>query len=181
MKSLIKTSSVILAVCLATSSFSLAQDRSNNKARPSPNAEVSQTIGTTVVSLTMGRPGLKGRDIEKMIPDGEVWRTGANESTNITFSGDVKIGDASVEAGTYSLYTLRDKSSSSMTIIINSKLSWGTRYDEAEDVVRTTVPYTMGNHPAEWMAIYFDKLTDTSANMKIHWGEFQAVVPIAVK
>lgn len=181
MKSLIRISSFALAVLLATSSFSFAQERGNGKARPSPNAEVSQTIGTTVVSLTMGRPGLKGRSIEKMIPDGEVWRTGANESTAITFSDDVMVGDAKIKAGSYSLYTLRDAKSSSVTVIINSKLSWGTRYEESMDVARTTVPYTMGNHPAEWMAIYFDKLTDSSANMKIHWGEFQTVVPITVK
>ena len=181
MKSLIKTSAVILAVCLATSSFTFAQKRGNNKARPSPNAEVSQTIGTTTISLTMGRPGLKGRDIEKMIPDGQVWRTGANESTTITFSDDVKVGDVDIEAGTYSLYTLRDKASGSFTVIINSKLSWGTQYDASKDVARTTVPYSLDNHPAEWMAIYFDKLTDSSADMKIHWGGFQAVVPISVK
>ena len=181
MKSLIRISAVALAVLLATSAFSFAQKRGNNKARPSPNAEVSQTIGTAVVSLTFGRPGLKGRDIEQMIPNGEVWRTGANESTAITFSSDVMVGDAKIDSGTYSLYTLRDEASSSYTIIINSKLSWGTRYDESQDVARTKVKYTRGNHPAEWMAIYFDKLTDSSANMKIHWGDFQAVVPITVR
>ena len=136
MKSLIRISTLALAVLLATSSLSFAQKRGNNKARPSPNAVVSQTIGTTVITITYGRPGLKGRKIEDMVPDGKIWRTGANESTVITLSDDVKIGTASVEAGTYSLYTKPDADANTLEIIINSKLSWGTQYDESKDVVR---------------------------------------------
>ena len=75
MKSLIKLSVVALALLVATSSFSFAQDRGNKKARPSPNASISQTIGTTVVSITYGRPGLKGRKLEDLVPANKVWRT----------------------------------------------------------------------------------------------------------
>ena len=37
--------------------------RSNSEARPSPNASVTQTIGTTIVTITYGRPGVKGRQV----------------------------------------------------------------------------------------------------------------------
>ena len=181
MKSILRISAVALAVLLATSSFSFAQKRGNGKARPSPNAEVSQTIGTTIVSITYGRPGLKGRKLEDMVPDKKVWRTGANESTVITFSDDVMIGDASVKAGTYSMYTKPNADDNTIEIIINSKLSWGTQYDESKDVVRATVKYTTENHPAEWFSIYFDNLTNSSADMKLHWGDAVVVVPITVK
>ena len=181
MKSLIRISAVALAVLLATSSFTFAQKRGNGKARPSPNAEVSQTIGTTVVSITYGRPGLKGRSLEKMVPDGKVWRTGANESTVITLSGDVKIGKASVKAGTYSMYTIPNADNNTLEIIINSKLSWGTQYDESKDVVRATAKVTRDNPSAEWFAIYFSNLSDTSADMILHWGDARAVIPVTAK
>ncbi|MDG2167180.1 MAG: DUF2911 domain-containing protein [Opitutales bacterium] len=181
MKSLIRISTFALAILLLTSSFTFAQKRGNGKTRPSPNAEVSQTIGTTVVSLTFGRPGLKGRKLEDLVPDGKVWRTGANESTVITLSDDVMMGDASVKAGTYSLYTKPNAKENSLDIIINSKLSWGTQYDESKDVARTTVKVSRDNHPNEWFAIYFTNLTNSSADMKIHWGDAIAVVPVTAK
>ena len=180
MKTLVKSGILSLIVLFATSSFLLAQKRGNGKARPSPNAEVSQTIGTTIVSVTYGRPGLKGRTLESMVPEGEVWRTGANESTVITLSGDVMIGDKAISAGTYSIYTLPNEEDT-LTIIIKSKLSWGTQYDEAMDVARTTVPVTEDNPTAEWFTISFDSLSDTSASMNLHWGDAVASVPITVK
>ena len=121
MKSLLRISILSLAVLFATSSFTFAQERGNGKARPSPNAEVSQTIGTTVVSITYGRPGLKGRTLESLTPKGKVWRTGANESTAITLSGDVMIGNKAISAGTYSIYTI--PKGDKWTIIISSKMS----------------------------------------------------------
>lgn len=179
MKTYLKAGFVSLLVLFATSSILSAQKRGNGKARPSPNAEVSQTIGTTVVSVTYGRPGLKGRTLESMVPEGEVWRTGANESTVITVSDDVMIGDQAIDAGSYSLYTVPQDGN--LTIIINSKLSWGTQYDEAMDVARTTVPATRNNPVAEWFTISFDSLSDTSATLNLHWGDAIAAVPISVK
>ena len=179
MKSLLKISILSLAVLFATSSFTFAQKRGNGKARPSPNAEVSQTIGTTVVDITYGRPGLKGRTLESLTPKGQVWRTGANESTVITLSGDVMIGNKAISAGTYSMYTIPrgDK----WTIIINSKLSWGTQYDKAMDVERASVPATGGHSEAERFTIYFSDLSDTSATMNLRWGDTIAAAPITVK
>lgn len=179
MKSLIKFGLFSLIVLFATSSMVFAQKRGNGKTRPSPNAAVSQTIGTTAVDITYGRPGLKGRKLETMVPEGEVWRTGANESTVITLSSDVMIGDASISAGTYSMYTLPKDGKA--TIIINSKLSWGTQYDESMDVARTTVEVSRENSVAEWFTIYFSDLSATSATMNLRWGDAIAAVPITVK
>ncbi|MCZ6675587.1 MAG: DUF2911 domain-containing protein [Verrucomicrobia bacterium] len=179
MKSLLRVGILSLAVLFATSSFTFAQKRGGGKARPSPNAEVSQTIGTTVVSITYGRPGLKGRTLEKMTPKDKVWRTGANESTVITLSGDVKIGGTSIDAGTYSIYTIPQ--GDKWTIIINSKLSWGTQYDEAMDVERISVPATRDNGQVEWFTIYFSDLSDTSSVMNLRWGDTIVAATITVK
>jgi hypothetical protein len=179
MKSLIKISILSLAVLFATSSFTFAQERGNGKARPSPNAEVSQTIGTTVVSITYGRPGLKGRTLESLTPKGKVWRTGANESTVITLSNDVSINGTAVAAGTYSIYTIPQ--GEKWAIIINSKLSWGTQYDKAMDVARISVPATTGNDAVEWFTICFSDLSDTSATMNLRWGDTIAAAPITAK
>ncbi len=179
MKSLIKLSVVALALLVATGSFSFAQDRGNKKARPSPNASISQTIGTTVVSITYGRPGLKGRKLEDLVPANKVWRTGANESTAITFSDDVMIGDKAISAGTYSLYSMGNEDTA--YLIINSKLSWGTQYDESMDVARIQVPVSSDNPHVEWFTISFDTLSDTQAHLNLSWGATVVSVPITVK
>ncbi|MAL16999.1 MAG: hypothetical protein CL670_08085 [Balneola sp.] len=177
MKKLIQLSFLLVLATFFVAETAVAQDRSNSSARPSPNASVSQTIGTTEVTVTYGRPGLKGRELETLAPVGKVWRTGANESAAIAFSDDVMVGGEEVEAGTYSLYSLPN--GDEWTIILNNKLSWGTQYDMGEDYVR--VPAAAVNNGATMMerfTIYFDTLTDTKAHLNLHWGTTKVAVPI---
>jgi hypothetical protein len=122
---------------------------------------------------------LKGRTLESLTPKGKVWRTGANESTVITLSSDVKIGETSISAGSYSIYTIPQ--GEKWTIIINSKLSWGTQYDKAMDVARISVPATTGNDAAEWFTIYFSDLSDTSGTMNLRWGDTKVEAAITAK
>ena len=178
MKSILRIGILSLIALFAASSMALAQDRGGKKARPSPNATISQTIGTTVVTVTYGRPGLKGREIQSLLPTGKVWRTGANESTAITFSSDVTVAGKAIKAGTYSLYTIPGEKE--MTIIINSKMSWGTQYDKAQDVARASVSVHGGDF-VEWFAIDFDTLSDSKAHMNLHWGDYWVAVPIEVQ
>jgi hypothetical protein len=153
-----------------------AQERSNDGAKASPNAAVSQTIGTTQVSLTYGRPSVNDRDIfGGLVPYDTVWRTGANESTAITFSDDVLIEGERVEAGTYSLYTLPGEDM--WSIIINDKLSWGTQYDMNEDVLRVEVEPEESS-TMEQMMIYFENISADSGHMIIHWADTRLAVQI---
>lgn len=169
-------SGIISCALLTTSA--VAQERDNSETRSSPNASVSQTIGTTQVTITYGRPGIKGRNIfGDLVPFDEVWRTGANESTAITFSENVVIEGQEVEAGTYSLYTI--PSENEWTIILNSKLSWGTQYDENQDVVRVKTKQEKGEKVEQFM-IYFEDVTDTSAKAVLHWDTTKVPFTIEV-
>ena len=178
MKTLIRVGILSVLTLFAVNAVSFGQDRGSKKARPSPNAAISQTIGTTVVSVTYGRPGLKGRSLESLAPAGKVWRTGANESAAITFSTDVMVGDQEVAAGTYSLYSIPGKNS--WTVIINSKLSWGTRYDEATDVTRAKASASKGPE-TEWFQMDFDNLSGKKAHLNLRWGTAVASIPITSK
>lgn len=161
---------------LAVQAF--AQERGNEQARSSPNAAVSQTIGTTVVDITYGRPGVKGREVFGGLEAyGEVWRTGANESTAITFSDDVTIEGETLPAGTYSLYTIPGEEE--WTVIFNAKLSWGTEYDMAEDVLRVTVTPEQNAPQREWFMIYFRDLSSESAECVLHWDTVR--VPFTIE
>ena len=160
------------------STTSYAQERREG-VRVSPNAAVSQNIGATVVTVTYGRPGLKGRSLESLAPADQVWRTGANESAAITFSTDVMFGGKMVEAGTYSLYTIPGDN---WTIIINDKLSWGTQYDDSADVIRVPAAFTTTEATEmEWFSIYFDTLSETKVHLNLHWGTTLTAIPITIE
>lgn len=153
-----------------------AQERTTDRVLASPNASVSQTIGVTEVSLTYGRPSVRDREIfGGLVPFDRVWRTGANESTAITFSDDVLVEGERIEEGTYSLYTIPGEEE--WTIIINDKLSWGTQYDESEDVLRVDVA-AEESHFLEQMMIYFENITDNSGDLVIHWADTKVNVQI---
>lgn len=173
---LISISCLIVTFC-CISTLGFAQERGNEEPRTSPNASVSQTIGTTQVSITYGRPSVNGREVFGGLEAfGEVWRTGANESTAITFSNDVMVEDQKIEAGTYSLYTIPGEDE--WTIIINSQLSWGTQYDESKDVARVTVEPMQAQQQEQFM-IYFQNVTNSSAECVLHWDETK--VPFTIK
>lgn len=155
-----------------------AQERANDEPRVSPNAEVSQTIGTTEVYITYGRPSVNDRVVfGELEPFGEVWRTGANEATTISFSDDVNVEGENLSAGTYGLFTIPGEDQ--WTIIFNNiPNQWGAfNYEESEDVLRVQVE-AEESHYLEQMMIYFDEVTDTSANLVIHWDETRVPVQI---
>jgi len=158
--------------------FSEAHTRANDSARPSPNAAVTQTIGTSQVAITYSRPGVKDRvifgDLEAY---GEIWRTGANESTVVTFPTDVTIEGQSLKAGTYSLYTVPGQDE--WTIVFNEKISWGTRYDKSQDILRVVVDAESAPAMEQFM-IYFQNVTDTSAEAVLHWNETKVSFTIEI-
>ncbi len=169
----------VLGFSLIFASATNAQERGNDSPRVSPNASVSQTIGTTVVTVTYGRPAVRDREVfGELVPYDEVWRTGANESTVITFSENVEIEGEVLSAGTYSLYTLPGLDE--WSVIFNSKLSWGTQYDPSMDVLRVSVqPH--GGEFMEQMMIYFDDVSEESGQMIIHWDEIRVPIHIEVE
>jgi hypothetical protein len=85
----------------------LAQAPKVDFPQASPTATLKQHIGLTDIEITYSRPSVKGRKIYGgLVPYGEVWRTGANASTKISFSTPVKLNGNEIPAGKYSLFTI---------------------------------------------------------------------------
>ncbi|HYW35206.1 MAG TPA: DUF2911 domain-containing protein [Balneolaceae bacterium] len=159
----------------STSSYAQIK-RGNSKPRVSPNATISQTIGTTVITLHYGRPGVKGRKIfGGLVPYNKVWRAGANEATAINFSKDVKVQGQSLKAGWYSLFMIPGKQE--WTIIFNSTIKWGLDYVKKSDVLRVkATPEEAPMH--EWLMYSFRDLKNNSANLVLNWDK--TAVPITI-
>src|SRR5699024_6497588 len=73
----------------------------------SPTVSIDQDFSTSHIKLKYSRPGVKDRDIfGELIPYGEVWRTGANATTKVTFGEEVEVAGKMIKPGTYTLYTI---------------------------------------------------------------------------
>ena len=152
---------------------------------PSPNATVAQTIGMTKVEVAYSRPHVKGatRKEERVIwgalvPYDQVWRTGANATTKITFDGDVTVEGQKLAAGAYGLYTIPGKTE--WTVIFN-KVATGSPadYSAEKDALRVKVkPEATDMH--ELFTIGFPQVTSNSAVLALRWEKLSVYVHLAV-
>ena len=145
----------------------------------SPAASFKERIGLTGVSVEYSRPGVKGRKIfGGLVPYGEVWRTGANSATKITFSTDVNFGGTAVPPGDFALFTIPGPNE--WTVILN-KVSgqWGSyAYDEKNDVARVKVKPIAMPDSLETMTISMNDVHDDSAILTIAWEKTRVPVKI---
>jgi hypothetical protein len=147
----------------------------------SPAATVTQRVGLTDVEIQYSRPGAKGRVIfGDLVPFGEVWRTGANAATKISFSTDVKLGGQAVPAGTYSLFTIPE--AKEWTVILNKVADqFGAfSYDAAQDLLRVKAPVVALPAPLESFTIGVDELGTHSAMLTLAWEKTAVRVPIEI-
>ncbi len=128
------------------------------------------------IKVIYSRPQKKGRKIfGDLVKYDKVWRTGADEATEIKFFKDLKMADQEVKAGTYSLYTIPGEKE--WTIILSSELdSWGAySYDKGKDVARIKVPAATGD-ALEVFSIAFKKV-DKGYHMVIGWDTTRVEIP----
>lgn len=129
-----------------------------------------------IIRVIYSRPAKGDRQVfGKLVPYGKVWRTGANEATEIKFYQDVELAGKKVKEGTYSLFTIPGEKE--WTIILSSDVDyWGAySYNEKNDVVRFTAPVTETTTPVDNFTIQFDK-----SSMKFLWDKTVVEVPISV-
>jgi len=128
------------------------------------------------IKVVYSRPQKKGREIfGNIVKYDKVWRTGADEATEIKFFQDVKMGDQTVKAGTYSLYTIPGKKE--WTIILSTELdSWGAyTYDESKDAARIKITPS-SDESLEVFSIAFKKV-DKGYHMVMGWDTARVEVP----
>jgi len=131
--------------------------QAQDKPMASPRAQATATVKGKTITIDYGQPSVKGREIwGKLVPYGQVWRTGANESTTIEFSADVKLQGQAVPKGKYALFTIPGEKE--WTIIINKGIKWGAyTYKQDEDVLRVMVPVKMVATSTEKMTFSVSK------------------------
>jgi len=147
----------------------------------SPMSTLKQAVGLGDITVEYGRPSKNNRVIfGDLLPYGELWRTGANSPTKITFAEDVSINGKEVKAGTYSVFSI--PSQTEWTLIINKNLNvWGTDgYAEADDVARFLVKPVKLNDLVETFTIQFSNTKPTQVTMDLMWDNVKVSTDITV-
>ena len=150
--------------------------------QPSPTSKIEQVVGLTDVTVEYSRPGMRGRTIfGDLVPYGQVWRTGANANTKITFSDNVTVDGKELKKGTYAIYTIPGEKSWEVIFYSDSN-NWGTpqKWDESKVAAKTTVEVLEMPMKVETFTITFDDLATGSAVLGMLWENVYAGVKFEV-
>lgn len=145
----------------------------------SPHVKSEWTVDGANITVTYGKPFLKGRAVGKEVaPFGEEWRTGADEATTLTTDKPLKFGSLTVPAGTYTLYTMPGEKQ--WQLIVSKKTGqWGIPYPAGQDLGRAPMTVGKAKAPAEQLTIALDD-TAAGGTLRVEWGTTSASVPFTV-
>ena len=172
---------LIVLVCgLMFISKSPAQTPKVDFPAASPACTLKQRVGLTDIEINYSRPGVKGRAIfGGIVPYGQVWRTGANQATKITFSTDVKFNGEDVPAGSYALFTIPGEDEWTVILSKNADQFGAFQYDAKDDLVRFKVVPIKLAETIDTFTIEFNRIRDDSAELNLIWDK--TVVPLQIQ
>jgi hypothetical protein len=134
--------------------------------------------GKTYIKVVYSQPFKNEREIfGSLVPYGKIWRTGANEATEITLTQKIKIGGKSLAPGTYSIFSIPQ--ADKWTIILSKDLGlWGEyEYNAKCDQLRFDVPVKKVDQSWEAFTIKLEK-EGSGAKMTLVWDKTAVEIPI---
>ncbi len=150
----------------------LAWTPQENRKRLSPHETVSLNLKGDIITISYGRPYLKGRKLDQIEAYGRVWRLGADEATKLTVTSKTRLGDAlDLEPGSYSLFAMAGQKN--WTIIVNKVADqWGAfSYEQTQDLGRFDVPTKHAASPVEQFTVSLTKDSDSRGTLTLAWGD----------
>ena len=181
MKILASVLTIAATVVLLPASLAQMSGSTANKPMLSPPAKASVELDGKQVSINYNTPFMRGRKIfGGLVPYDKVWRTGANPATTLKTAVNLKIGTATVPAGTYTLYTL--PSETTWKLIINKQTGqWGTVYHQSEDLARVDMKKNTLPKQQEQMSISFENTHGKKTRLHVRWDTTDVWVPVVAQ
>lgn len=159
--------------------ISVAQDF--RTPRPSPDATVLQFVGVTKITIDYSSPAVKDRKIwGELVPFGQVWRTGANEATTITFADAVSINGNELVGGTYAIHCLPNANEWEIIFSKDVPVDGSSTLDPKKEALRIKVK-PEEHHFLERMTFLFTDATENSVNVNLLWEKLKVTFKVDVK
>jgi hypothetical protein len=150
--------------------------------QPSPRAQVTQKVGLTTVEIDYSRPAVRGRKIMgNLVRYDEIWRTGANKNTIISFSDPVQIEGNTLPAGQYGLYT-RPSSNQWKVYFYKSTNNWGlpNPWDDSEVALSLIITPSFFEYKIENFTITISDINSDAAQLNLIWENTLLSIPFEV-
>lgn len=171
-----------LSILLLLIGFTATTNAQIKTPQPSPSSKVEQVVGLTNVTLEYSRPAMRGRAIYgNLVPYGEIWRTGANANSKITFSDNVIIDGQELKKGTYAIYTIPNEKTWEVLFYSDAN-NWGNpqKWDDSKVAAKTTVEANKIEANIESFTLQIDNLKNNSAELGILWDNIYVGVKFEV-
>lgn len=151
------------------------------QARVSPHETHSSLVDGATITITYGRPSMRGRKIfGSLITYGRIWMPGADEATIIHTTNDLLFGDVLLPAGSYSFYTLTGETS--WKFIINKQTGqFHTVYNQDQDFARLDPRIDQLPQPVEQLTIAAVPADAGGGRLQLDWETTRLWVPFTVK
>lgn len=139
----------------------------------SPAGSVFSTVGLTDVKIDYSRPRAKGRkifgtDATVLVPNGKIWRTGANQGTKISFSEDVKVEGIAVPKGEYLILSWPGATEWTFSLYKDVSLGGNTdKYDPSKDAANFKVKPEKLTEKVETMTFNIGDISNDSKSAKV--------------
>jgi hypothetical protein len=150
--------------------------------RASERATVSQTVDGTVITVDYSRPQLRGRDSlwGKVVPHEEIWTPGANLSTSLQVSRDVKIAGQPLPAGKYSLWMVTKPGEWKLYVHRNATL-FHTRPPKLDDMLLSMPVTPASGEKVEMLTFDFPRVWAEGTELRFRWGTTTVPIEILVQ
>ena len=146
----------------------------------SPHVRTSWVIDGANISIEYGRPSLKGRAEDVLMPRGKPWRTGADEATVLTTDKALKFGTLSLAPGSYTINTEPgDKQWQLLVGKVGKPGQWGIPYNATLEIGRAPMQTAKTPAPVEQVTISIDD-TPAGGTLRVEWGTARATIPFSV-
>lgn len=172
--------SLFVAIFSLCSTVTFAQLRTP---AASPAAKLMQTVGLTEVTVEYSRPATRGRAIfggqEALEQYGDIWRTGANAATKVTFSKPVNIANTELKAGAYAILSVPGEKEWKVMFYTFGASDFTSYVDKTPDATATVSSATL-SHTVESFTIDVNNISNDGATLDIMWENTLVSVPFSV-
>lgn len=161
-----------------TSAVSAAEEKIEFPAA-SQHALVQQRVGLTDISVDYSRPNKNGRVIfGDLVPNDELWRTGANAPTKIRFSEAVKLDGKEIPAGEYALFTIPNANEWTVIISKDAAVANTAAYNQDNDAARLTVKPVALSETIETFTIGLADVKGAAATLQLDWDKTRLAIKL---
>ncbi|WP_299258636.1 DUF2911 domain-containing protein [uncultured Aquimarina sp.] len=146
----------------------------------SPTSKTTQTVGLTEIKIEYSRPSKRDRIIfgeNGIVPYNDLWRTGANAATKISFTDDVTIFETIIKKGSYAILTKPGKNTWEIYFYTYKSGNWNTYVDQVP-IATFNAKHIKLNEILETFLIYIDQITLDSSQLIFAWDQFKITLPL---